>query len=257
MSRIKDALKRAKEARETLDPFAHIQGSTSKPDGKPQTKVINYSEEAVIKHKVLTPYFDDHDLIERCKLLRTRIQSETQSLDHRTILITSSLAQEGKTFIAVNLAITFAREVDQTVLLIDANLHTPGVLNFFGIQEEKGLTDYLLNDEPLSELLIRPGIEKLVILPAGSHVDNSAELLGSHKMQQLVREMKHRYGDRYVFFDAPPVLASVDTMVLSEYVDKILFIIESGRIKPQQVAEALNRLEKGKLLGTILNKKAD
>lgn len=257
MSRIKDALKRAKQEQIALEPFSLIQAPALESDMKPQTRVINYSEEAVTKHKIITPYFDDYDLIERFKLLRTRILSETHAQDDRTILITSALAQEGKTFVALNLAITFAREVDQTVLLIDVNLRHPSVLTFLGIPEDRGLSDYLLHDEPLPELLIRPGIEKLVILPSGPHVENSAELLRSHKMQQLVKEMKQRYGNRYVFFDAPPVLASVDTMVLSEYVDKALFVVEAGRIKPDQLSEALNRLGKSKLLGTILNKKSD
>jgi Mrp family chromosome partitioning ATPase len=130
-------------------------------------------------------------------------------------------------------------------------------LKCFGIEQEQGLTDYLLRDEALPSLLIRPGIEKLTVLPAGLPSENSAELLRSQKMQQLIGEMKNRYSNRYIFFDAPPVLTSIDTMVLSEYVDKTLLVIESGRVKPSQVAEALNRLEKNKLLGTVINKKID
>jgi non-specific protein-tyrosine kinase len=165
------------------------------------------------------------------------------------------LDKEGKTFIAVNLAITFAREVDQTVLLVDVNLKNPSVLNAFGIQAEEGLTDYLLYDKSLSDLLVRPGIEKLVILPSGKPVENSAELLRSLKMQDLVKKMKNRYGDRYIFFDAPSILTSVDTVVMSKYIDRTLFVIESGRVQPGKVLEALNLLEEDKILGTILNKR--
>ena len=255
MSRIRDALLRAKKERAVSEPLSPTDRPGPGSDASPQTKVFNYSEDAVIKHKVITPYFEDRLLTERFKLLRTKVLSETQKHDDRTILITSSTDQEGKTFIAVNLAITFAREVDQTVLLVDVNLKNPSVMKFFGIEEEKGLTDYLMHDIPLSDLLIRPGIEKLVVLPSGPHIDNSAELLRSHKMKELVREMKNRYGDRYIFFDAPAVLNSVDSMVLSEYVDKTLFVVESGKVQPQKVSEALAHLGKKKLLGTVLNKR--
>jgi exopolysaccharide/PEP-CTERM locus tyrosine autokinase len=260
MSRIKDALKKAKLEREGLKPVSMAYRPVQKPDSRPitgkiQTKIISYSEDAAKKHKLITPYLEDPDLAERLKLLRTKVLSETQANDDRTILITSSLDKEGKTFIAVNLAITFAREVDQTVLLVDVNLKNPSVLNVFGIQAEEGLTDYLLHDKSLSDLLIRPGIEKLVILPSGKPVENSAELLRSLKMQDLVKEMKNRYGDRYIFFDAPSILTSVDTVVMSKYIDRTLFVIESGRVQPEKVLEALKLLEEDKILGTILNKR--
>jgi protein-tyrosine kinase len=257
MSKIKDALKRAKMEQERGESFALLQEPVLHSEHKVQTRVVDYFEAAVIRHKIITPYFDNQELIEQFKLLRTKILLETQERDNRTILITSALEQEGKTFISINLAITFAREVDQTVLLVDVNLKKPSVLKCFGIEQEKGLTDYLLNNEPLPTLLVRPGIEKLTILPSGLHSENSAEALRSQKMKQLVKEMKERYSDRYIFFDAPSVLNSVDAMVLSEYVDKTLFVIESGRIKPQQVSEALSRLDKSKLLGTILNKRIE
>jgi len=261
MSRIKDALKKAKMEREgvariTIADRPAPKGNNKPIIGKPQTKVINYSEDAVRKHKLITPYLEDLDFIkERFKLLKTKVFSETQPNDDRTILITSCLAKEGKTFIAINLAITIAREVDQTILVVDVNLRNPSVLNSFGIREEPGLTDYLLHDRPLSDVLIRPGIEKLVVLPAGKHVENSAELLRSLKMQELVKEMKYRYRGRYIIFDTPPVLSSVDAIVLSQYVDKALFVIESGKVQPDKVSEALNHLEKEKILGAIINKR--
>ncbi len=255
MSKIKQALEKAKTGRVAAVPRYSDRRSEADEANAPQTKVINYTEEAVIKHRVITPYFEDRALTERFKLLRTKVFAETQKNDERTIMVTSSLDREGKTFIAVNLAITFAREVDQTVLLVDTNLKHPSVLEFFGIEQEKGLSDFLIHNIPVSELLVRPGIEKLVVLPAGKPLEHSAELLGSFKMQELVKEMKNRYGDRYIFFDAPALLSAVDAIVLSEYVDKTLFVVESGRVPPQKVTESLSRLSKRKILGTVLNKK--
>ncbi len=260
MSRIKDALKKAKFEREgqtvSFPPNESVSKPANKPKfGKTQTKVINYSEKAAKEYKLLTPYFSHPDIEERFKLLRTKIFADTQANDDRTILITSSLDKEGKTFLAANLAISVAREVDQTVLLVDVNLKNPSVLKTFGIESEGGLTDYLLYNKPLSDILIRPGIEKLVILPAGKPLENSAELLRSRKMQELILEMKHRYEGRYIFFDGPSLLSCVDAVVLHPNIDKILFVIESGRTKPETVSEALNLLEQEKILGTVINKK--
>ena len=260
MSRIKDALNKAKLEREGAAPGGLQDMPVAKPDRKPasrslQTKVINYSESAVKKHSLITPYLEDVSIIDRFKFLRTKFFSETQTNDDRTILITSAQEREGKTFIALNLAITIAREVDQTALVVDVNFKNPSVLNCFGIKTESGLTDYLLYDKPLSEVLVRPGIEKLVILPAGKPVENSAELLRSRKMQDLVSEIKRRYEDRYILFDAPDLHSSVDAMVLSKYIDRVLIVLEAGRVQPDKVSEALGCLEKDKILGAVLNKK--
>jgi len=260
MSRIKDALNKAKLEREGAAPASQQDRPVARPDSKPaphslQTSVINYSESAVKKHRLITPYLEDVSIIERFKLLRTKFFSETQTNDDRTILITSSLEGEGKTFISLNLAITIAREMDQTALVVDVNFKNPSVLNCFGIKTDSGLTEHLLYDKPLSAVLVRPGSEKLVLLPEGKPEENSAELLRSRKMQDLVNEIKLRYEDRYILFDGPDLLSNVDAMVFSKYVDRTLFVLEAGRVPPDKVSEALRSLEKDKILGVILNKK--
>jgi exopolysaccharide/PEP-CTERM locus tyrosine autokinase len=258
MSKIKEALEKAKKIRgesssviliedrlkdqETVD--SHIQ----------QSRVLQYSRESAEKHNIVTLGFDLYNIIEGFKLLKTQILTKTQVNGDRTILVTSCLDGEGKTFNSLNLAVTFAREIDQTVLLVDANFKNPSILAALGIHALEGLTDYLVNDNPMPELLIRPGIEKLVILPAGTSVANSTELLGSVKMQNLISEMKNRYQDRYIFFDGPSILTSVDAIVLSKYVDKVLLVIESGKVAPQKMVEAISLVGEDKILGTILNK---
>ena len=258
MSKIRDALRQAQEERRGTPVAANSQANdNTSPEvkGTPQTRTRDYDAEAAKRNRIISPYFEAPEAAERFKRLRTKVFAATQESDLRMIMVTSTLPGEGKSFVAVNLAITFAREVDQTVLLVETDLQKPTMMKHFGIDHKPGLTDYLLHDCPLSEAMIRPGIEKLVLLPAGPPVTNSAELLRSHKMQALVAEMKSRYANRYVFFDAPAISTSVDALVLADYIDRILFVVQSGRVAPDRVADALGHLDAERVLGTVLNKR--
>jgi len=260
MSKIKDALEKARRMRGTSAPFVLIEDEPGvKNNTAPPTaitkKIINYSPDAILQHNIITLAADHNGIKEQFKLFKTQILTKTQIAGDRTILITSCTDGEGKTFTAINLAIMLAKEVDQTVLLVDVNLKHPSIMRVLGIQTQGGLTDYLLNGKPLTELLICPGIEKLSLLPAGNAVERSSEMLGSLKMQDLIAEMKSRYQDRYIFFDGPSILTSVDTLVLSKYIDRTLLVVESGKVSPEQLSEAINLIGEDKILGTILNKR--
>jgi Mrp family chromosome partitioning ATPase len=95
----------------------------------------------------------------------------------------------------------------------------------------------------------------MTILPLGDGtLQNSTEILGSLKMQHLIEEMKNRYSDRYIVFDGPSILTSVDTLVLSKYTDKTLLVVESGKVAPQKLSDAIKLLGEEKILGTVFNK---
>jgi protein-tyrosine kinase len=155
---------------------------------------------------------------------------------------------------AINLAISISREVTQTVLLVDTDLRHPTVHKYFHLEVEVGLSDYLLHDIPIPDLLINPGMDKLIILPGGKAIPGSTEILGSPKMAQLVREMKTRYRDRYLVFDCSPLLLSPDSLIFSSYVDGIILVVEAGKTTTDQVKKAMEFLKGRKLLGTVLNK---
>jgi len=257
MSRIKDALKKAKQERpETMAPAAADEVSRSPMvEGFPAAQILNYSESTVVKHKILVPPFIDHDLSERFKLLRAKIVSETKQTDDRTFLVTSTQNMEGKSFCALNLAITFAREVDHKVLLLDINVKNPSVLKYLGIPEQPGLLDCLHDNVPLSDMMICPGIERLLLLPLGIGRMKSAELLRSRKTHMLLQEIKRRHKDLYIILDGPAITDGVDSVVLAEYMDRVLFMIEHGRISQQKITEAFGLLNKDKILGTVFNKR--
>ncbi|MGD0232497.1 MAG: CpsD/CapB family tyrosine-protein kinase [Syntrophorhabdales bacterium] len=194
-----------------------------------------------------------HD-IEGYKVIRTQIMQKTGQEGGKTIMVTSPLRGEGKTTTAVNLAFTFAREFTQTVLLVDCDLRTQRIHGMLGIKSDRGLADYLLNDAPLSDLIIWPCFEKLTLISGGGGAKESAELLGSPRMKELVQEMKTRYPDRYIFLDAPAVLSGADAMALAPQVDYVLMVIAAGSTPLGEVRRALEVIPEGKMLGLILNR---
>lgn len=243
----------------TNQPVTKIKGQQYMPD--PLTSPIKYTQSKIIKvaHDILCcnrlmAFFDDSPVCDQYKILRTQILHKTKEEGLNTILVTSPGESEGKSITAANLAISLAREVVHTVLLVDADLRNPSLHSLFGIESDKGLSDCLLNDMPVSEFLINPGINKLTILPGRDKLLNSTEIIGSPKMRELVHEMKNRYHDRYIIFDSPPLLGSADTLILSQYVDSVILVVEYGKTQKDQIEKALELLKERNLVGTILNK---
>lgn len=187
-------------------------------------------------------------------LLRTQIFHRTRKKRHNVLMVTSAMPGEGKTITSINLAISISREVDQFALLVDTDMRNPSIHKYLGIEVKKGLTDYLLHDIPVPDLLIKPGINKLSYLPAGEPIKGSTEILGSPKLQELIIEMKDRYPDRYVIFDCPDLLHAPDALVFSSYVDGIIFVVEAGKTPREYVQKALSLLEGRNIVGVVLNK---
>ena len=188
------------------------------------------------------------------KILRTQVEQRMAAKGWNTLAITSASAGAGKTTTAVNLAMAIAREVHRTVLLADLDLRHPSVHRFFGLEPHHGIIDFLLDDVPISEILIHPGIDHLVILPGGRVVQNSSEILASPRMMDLVDDLKQRYASRIVIFDLPPLLSTADTLAFAPYVDCVLLVVEDGRTTKEELLAATELLANANLLGTVLNR---
>lgn len=191
---------------------------------------------------------------ESFRILRTQIIQRATQKGGNTFMITSALPGEGKTLTAINLAITFSREFNQTVLLVDCDLRKQSVHRYLGIDYGAGISDYLLDCKPISEIMIWPGIEKLTLISGGRTVLESGELLSSPKMGKLVTEMKERYPDRFIFFDLPPVLAVADAVSFAPMVDHIVVVTLANKTSIKDVKKALALLPRDKIMGLVLNK---
>jgi len=192
--------------------------------------------------------------IEFYKMLRTQIIQRTGPNGWNTIMITSALPGEGKTLTAINLALTFSREFNHTVLLVDCDLRQQQIHKMMGLPGERGLIDALLDNRPLQEIIVWPGIEKLTVISGGRTIKESSELLSSPKMKSLVSDIKSRYPDRYVFFDVPPILSAADAVAFSPLVDSILMVVQANKTSIQDVKKACDLIPREKFLGFVLNR---
>jgi receptor protein-tyrosine kinase len=190
------------------------------------------------------------------QILRKASSDSPDAVEHgNLIMVTSAAPGEGKTFTAVSLAISIASEKDKSVLLVDADLHKPGVLAAFGIEAEMGLVDFLEDESlDLSEVLIRTSIPGLTVLPAGRRHKMGAELIASRAMGNLVTELAQRYADRIVIFDMSPVLATSEASALVANVGQVVFVIEAERTTEAEIRAALEMLRPCKNIGLVLNK---
>ncbi len=171
------------------------------------------------------------------------------------IMVTSSLPGEGKTYCAINLAMSIAMELDHTVLLVDADVARPSVLRTLGVPAQRGLMDILIDDKlDLGDVLLRTNVDTLSILPAGTSTPRATELLASSTMSSLVNEIASRYPDRVVIFDSPPLLLTSESRVLAGHMGQIVMVVEAQTTTQHAVKEALHKLEGFNNVNLIYNK---
>ncbi|MBJ6724239.1 nucleotide-binding protein [Geomesophilobacter sediminis] len=199
-------------------------------------------------------FLPDSPEVEFYRQLRTRILQQTAGERGATVMITSPLPGEGKTLTSINLALTFAKEFKQTALLVDCDLRKQQIHETLGFASDRGLVDYLLDDCPVPELFVWPGVEKLTVISGGKKVNDSCELLGSPGMADLVADMRSRYPERYVFFDTPSVLSGADALAFAPLVDYILVVVQRGKTSLADLNRALELLPGEKILGVVMNR---
>ncbi len=192
-------------------------------------------------------------LSEQFRSLRTRYLSLNKDKSMRTILVTSTFPEEGKTTMASNLAISIAQGFDEHVLLVDADLRKPSLHEIFSLKQNYGLVGFLENGNRLTEVLQKSGIPNLTILPSGKPPENPSKLIGSAKMHQLVEDIKARYEDRFIIFDSTPVQQTSEPTILAKQVDGILLVVHAGKTDRELVKKTVGILGKDKILGIVFN----
>lgn len=261
--KIRKAIEKAKQARGEEKSPNQVYMERAARQGEWIPPVYTESRAAdvdpeVMRRKRCVALSPDSPYLDAFKVLRTRINNLlVPDRRNNALMVTSAVPGEGKTMTAINLALAYAKEFDQTVLLVDCDFHRQDVHRYLGIESDKGLVDYLIHEVPLKELIIWPKIEKMTFISGGETIQETTELLGSSRMRSLVEEIKARYPDRFVIFDVPPVLAGADAIAFATIVDNIVMVVHNGKTPIDDVKAAVELLPKDKLLGFVLNRDTD
>lgn len=196
-------------------------------------------------------------LLESYRVLRARVLQEMQENGWTTLAITSPRVNEGKTLTAINLAICLSFIIDQKVLLVDADLSHPAIHSYFAFEPTYGLSDYLVDNVAIPEILIRTTeLDRFTMLPGRGSLFNSSEMLSSPAMLDLLSALKgqQQSAQRMVLFDLPAVLDGADALAFLPHVDAALLVVEDGKTTKDDVKRTIDLLGKTPLLGTVLNK---
>jgi receptor protein-tyrosine kinase len=189
------------------------------------------------------------------QILMNVASPRTDALPANLVLVTSALPGEGKTYCAVNLAISIALEMDRTVLLVDGDVAKPSIPQVLGLEATKGLMDILIDRRiDLGDVLMKIDIGKLTLMPVGTPHKHATELLASDTMRKLLHELVERYHDRIVIFDSPPLLAASEAGVLASHAGQIVVVVEAGKTSEAALKDALGRIDASRVTGLLLNK---
>lgn len=251
------------QAPEALEGPAPDFGPAAKPAPR-QSRRVGLDFARLQARPLVTPDNRRSRLSEEVRLIKRRLmqrmrmfsdQGDDSGRPDNVLLVTSARPDEGKSFISLNLALSFAIDEGFNVLLVDADVLRPSILPILGLEASGGLTDILRDPSiGLSEVLLRTENLPLSILPPGSHVASATELFGGPQMAALVHELAGRYPDRIIVIDSPPLLASTEPVVLAQHVDQILFVVEAGQTPRASIEAALDLLPERNNINFILNK---
>lgn len=188
------------------------------------------------------------------RILRTQVIQELQENGWNSIAITAAHSDAGKSLIAANLAVSLSLMTNITVLLVDLDLRKPSIHRYFDLNIKHGVYDHLTLGTPIENILINPGIDRLVILPGSKPTNISSELLASQQAQDLLDEIQHRYESRVILYDLPPLVGVDDAMVVLPKIDTSLLVVEANKTTEAELHQSMQILDGHPFMGVVFNK---
>jgi len=188
---------------------------------------------------------------EEFRKLKTQIFLRLPNPPH-SILVTSTAPEEGKTTVAVNLAVAISREINRRAILIDGDMRKPRI--YLGrSQDAKGLSNFLSDGTPLSEILINSELEHLRIILAGPSTQRPSELIGSKRMAELMKSLSEVAENTYIVIDSPPIIPTTEPILLSKIVDGIILVVRADRMPRESIQRAVKSIDRQKIIGVVFN----
>ena len=258
---------------DTLAPKSFDPGKPATPDGPPnapsqaprlqastrQSRIVNVSPTSLAANGISLPSAGTQRTIEEFRVIKRHVLANADAgaagQPNRTVMVTSARPGDGKTYTAINLALSIAAERDLKVLLVDADVYRQGMLKHLGIDADIGWVDYLSgNDVSFSDILLHTNIANFSVMPAGKAHAEVPELMSSAKMGQFVMDLAQRYTDRFIIFDTLPCLASSEPAILARMVGQTVFVVAAHETSRDQVESSLRLISGCPRVSLMLNK---
>jgi capsular exopolysaccharide synthesis family protein len=254
----------ASEPKPKAEDSANQDGSTheilplgSEPKIKPRrSKMRSAVDHGSVMRRVSVGDFIEKPnslLGEQFRKLRNAITTHNLVDSLHSVLITSCMPGEGKTTVSLNLSATVARGLDDSVVLVDADLRRLNLTSLLGLRDAPGLLDILEGKATIEETLVATEIEGMTIIPGGTQSANCAELIASIRMRGFVRKLEERYKNSYIFIDSTPIVSTSEANILSHMVDGIIVVILADKTRRDVVKMELKSINSAKILGVVLN----
>jgi protein-tyrosine kinase len=260
---IQEAIKKSRRSRPSGQSARHDDISTaSSQEDKTGSGIFQIFQTAqtdkeVMEESRFVSEVDDRRAVAAYKILRTRVLQRMRSNNWRNLLVTSAGAGEGKTLTASNLALSLARDVNQSVLLVDLDLQRSKVAQYFGfdIDVKNGIGEYLNGSADIPDIVYSPSdLERISIIPNRDVFEHSSDLLSGPRMRELLAWIRQQSDRTIVIFDMPPVLVDDDVLAFCPEVDAVLLVVAQGKTDRTSLEKAMSLLAEMNLLGVVLNK---
>lgn len=259
MEKIKKALEQAREQRYSYEKVVDngnlrkANRSAVKKNGVVQAVPSFQPDAFVLEKNRIINNATKKEIVQPYKVLRTRLMHIMQEKEWSTVAVLSPTKDDGKTTVAINLALSIAKGLHHNAVLLDLDLITPSVHSYFNYFPEYGLDDYYENDTPLNQILVSPGVENLAIAPTVRPLQGSSEYLASDKSAALIAAAKNQNPDAVILLDLPPVLVSDDAIAITPYIDAVLLVVREGHTNKKDIERSLELLSNSNIAGVVLN----
>ena len=208
-------------------------------------------------NKIIYPEMSDRTIANNFREIRTKMLTLSEGQNF-IAMVTSVGNQGGSSFVSLNLASAFSFEESKTSILVDCNLRHPCLHSVVGLEQDKGLTDYLEDTSiNLEDIIYSSGLPRMRMIPVGNKKESVAEYFTSVRMKRFLDNVHSRYMDRFIFLDAPPIGESVDARILAELCDFVVLVVEYGKVTRKMLQYAVDSIGRNKLAGVVFNREPD
>jgi protein-tyrosine kinase len=261
MSKIQEAINASRKRAQKTGVAAT--GSFKKLELRPTTAPMSLEgqpklalDPVQMERSCLLPFVKTKGATSAYMLLRTRLMQRMQGNNWKSVMVTGTVPDDGKTTTAINVAIGISQDVSQAVLLVDFDLERPRIAKSLGLERTTGLSDYLRGKAECKDVIYNTDVERLFVVPNFDQVSVSESLV-TPRLLQLLDHIKRLDPNLLVIFDLPPILSSDSVIAMAPHVDSLLLVISEGSTPRGLLKRASLMIEDIPRAGTVLNRSTE